>query len=95
MLLSWIMNLCIASRRTLSICPKAPSYFGEIVGKLVLTGALDFKAVKVILEKVTDDYIQKAIFYAVTTTVSSNPSGAGLLDSQAPDFTACKSLFPE
>ncbi|GAA0176143.1 translation initiation factor [Lithospermum erythrorhizon] len=75
--------------------PKAPSYFGEIVGKLVLTGALDFKAVKVILEKVTDDYIQKAIFYAVTTTISSNPSGAGLLDSQAPDFTACKSLFPE
>ncbi|KAG9134925.1 hypothetical protein Leryth_001188 [Lithospermum erythrorhizon] len=74
--------------------PKAPSYFGEIVGKLVLAGALDFKAVKAILEKVSDDYFQKAIFSAVTTMVSSNPSGTRLLDSQAPDVAACKSLFP-
>ncbi|XP_004513079.1 eukaryotic translation initiation factor, partial [Cicer arietinum] len=42
--------------------PKAPSNFGEIIGKLILAGGLDFKVVIEILKKVSDDYFQKTIF---------------------------------
>ncbi|KAG9137394.1 hypothetical protein Leryth_017721 [Lithospermum erythrorhizon] len=73
--------------------PKAPTYFGEIVGKLVLAGALDFKLVKEILEKVGDDFFQKAIFSAAAAVVSADPSGGGVFNSQASDVAACKSLF--
>ncbi|KAL8488641.1 hypothetical protein ACS0TY_024801 [Phlomoides rotata] len=73
--------------------PKAPSNFGEIIGKLVLAGGLDFKAVREILAKVGDDYYQKAIFTAVTKIVGSDASGKELLESQASDVVACESLF--
>lgn len=73
--------------------PKAPSNFGEIIGKLVLAGGLDFKVVKEILVKVADDYYQKAIFSGATKIVGSDPSGKELLNSQASDVAACESLF--
>ncbi|KAL0340251.1 UNVERIFIED_CONTAM: Eukaryotic translation initiation factor isoform 4G-1 [Sesamum radiatum] len=73
--------------------PKAPTHFGEIVGKLVLAGALDFKVAREILAKVGDDYYQKAIFSAAVKVVGSDPSGKALLDSQASDVAACESLF--
>ncbi|KAL2249591.1 eukaryotic translation initiation factor-like [Sesamum indicum] len=74
--------------------PKAPTHFGEIIGKLVLAGALDFnKVARDILAKVGDDYYQKAIFTAALKVVSSDPSGKALLDSQASDVAACESLF--
>ncbi|KAE9602361.1 putative initiation factor eIF-4 gamma, MA3 [Lupinus albus] len=44
--------------------PKAPNNFGEIIGKLILTGGLNFKVVREILKKVEDDRFQKAIFDA-------------------------------
>ncbi|KAE8713975.1 Eukaryotic translation initiation factor isoform 4G-1 [Hibiscus syriacus] len=72
--------------------PKAPNNFGEIIGKLVLAGGLDFRAVKEILKKIEDDFYQKAVFDAIIRIVSSNPSGKVLLDAQATDVEACKSL---
>ena len=73
--------------------PKAPNNFGEIIGKLVLAGGLDFKMVKEILKKMEDDLYQKAVFYAAMRIISSNPSGQGLLDAQASELEACQNLF--
>ncbi|XP_016484283.1 eukaryotic translation initiation factor isoform X1 [Nicotiana tabacum] len=73
--------------------PKAPANFGEIVAKLVLTGAIDFKLVHEILKKVTDDLYQKDLFVAITRVITSSPKGQGVLDSQAPDIEVCKNLL--
>ncbi|KAL2545471.1 Eukaryotic translation initiation factor isoform 4G-1 [Forsythia ovata] len=73
--------------------PKAPACFGEIIGKLVLSGGLDFKIVEEIMKKVDDDNFQKCIFTATKRIVSSIPAGKGVLDSQAPNIEACESLF--
>ncbi|KAL6331644.1 hypothetical protein AAG906_011584 [Vitis piasezkii] len=73
--------------------PKAPNSFGEVIGNLVLAGALDFKVVTEIMKKVEDDRFQKMIFDAVMRIVSSSPSGQGVLDSQAADIAACQSLL--
>lgn len=73
--------------------PKAPANFGEIISRLVLTGAMDFKLVNEILQKVTDDLYQKDLFAAIMKAISSSPTGQGVLDSQAPDVKACKNLF--
>jgi len=72
--------------------PKAPNNFGEIIGKLVLAGALDFKVVRDVLKKVEDDRFQKAILSAALQVISS-ASGQAVLDSQASDIEACQSLF--
>ncbi|KAL3034391.1 hypothetical protein AAZX31_02G191600 [Glycine max] len=72
--------------------PKAPNNFGEIIGKLVLAGGLDFKVVVEILKKVEDDRFQKAIFSSALQVISS-VSGQAVLDSQASDIEACQSLF--
>jgi translation initiation factor 4G len=61
--------------------PKAPNNFGEIIGKLVLAGGLDFKVVNEILKKVEDDQFQKELVEAAIRVVSSTPSGQGVLDS--------------
>ncbi|XP_042060490.1 eukaryotic translation initiation factor-like [Salvia splendens] len=73
--------------------PKAPANFGEIIGELVLAGALEFKVVREIVGKVGDDYFQKAVVVAVMKTVSSDPAGKVLLDAQASDVAACESLL--
>ncbi|KAL2338538.1 hypothetical protein Fmac_012984 [Flemingia macrophylla] len=72
--------------------PKAPSNFGEIIGKLVLAGGLDFKVVREILKKVDDDRFQKAIFSSAMQVISS-ASGQVVLDSQAADIEACENLL--
>ncbi|XP_041998612.1 eukaryotic translation initiation factor-like [Salvia splendens] len=73
--------------------PKAPANFGEIIGKLVLAGALDFNVVKEMVAKVGDDYFQKAVFAAVMKTVSNDSAGKQLLNAQASEVAACESLF--
>ncbi|CAK9168877.1 unnamed protein product [Ilex paraguariensis] len=73
--------------------PKAPNNFGEVIGRLVLSGGLDFKVVKEILKKVEDVMFRKAIFAAAMRIVSSSPAGEGLLSSQASDIEACESLL--
>ncbi|KAL6984926.1 Eukaryotic translation initiation factor isoform 4G-1 [Sarracenia purpurea var. burkii] len=73
--------------------PKAPNNFGEVIGKLILAGGLDFKVLKEILKNVEDDWFKKAIFDAAMRIVTSSPSGLGVLDSQASEIEACKSLL--
>lgn len=73
--------------------PKAPNNFGEIMGKLVLAGKLDFKVVEEVLKKMEDDMFQKHVLSAALGTVTSSPSGQALLDSQAASIEACKSLL--
>ncbi|KAF8033738.1 hypothetical protein BT93_C0103 [Corymbia citriodora subsp. variegata] len=73
--------------------PKAPIHFGEIVGKLVLVGGLDFKVIKEILNKVEDDRFQKAILDAVMKIVTSDASGQAVLSSQGSDIEECKGLL--
>eukprot|EP00258_Populus_trichocarpa_P006003 XP_002309358.1 eukaryotic translation initiation factor [Populus trichocarpa] len=73
--------------------PKAPYNFGEITGKLVLVGGLDFKVVIEVLKKMEDDMYQRAVFDAATRIISSSPDGQLVLDTQASDIKACQSLF--
>ncbi|XWS72767.1 hypothetical protein CRYUN_Cryun02cG0069100 [Craigia yunnanensis] len=42
--------------------PKAPNNFGEVIGKVVVAGGLDFTVIKEILMKVEDEQFQKSIF---------------------------------
>ncbi|KAK8602032.1 hypothetical protein V6N13_058304 [Hibiscus sabdariffa] len=73
--------------------PKAPNNFGEIIGKLIFAGGLDFNVVKEVLKKMEDGLYQKAVYDAAMRIVSSNPSGQALLDAQASEVKACQSLF--
>ncbi|KAE8705931.1 Eukaryotic translation initiation factor isoform 4G-1 [Hibiscus syriacus] len=73
--------------------PKAPNNFGEITGKLILAGGLDFNVVKEVLKKLEDNMYQKFVFDAAIRIVSSDPSGQALLEAQASEVKACQSLF--
>lgn len=73
--------------------PKAPNNFGEVIGKLVLAGGLDFKVVAEVLKKMEDDRYQKAVFDAAMRIISCSPNAQVLLDSQSSDIEVCKSLF--
>ncbi|OVA11030.1 MIF4G-like [Macleaya cordata] len=73
--------------------PKAPSNFGEIMGKLIIGGSLDFKVVKEVLKKVEDSRFQKAIFDGTMSSVSLSPSGQGVLGGQGADIQACQGLL--
>ncbi|XP_057429560.1 eukaryotic translation initiation factor-like [Lotus japonicus] len=72
--------------------PKAPSNFGEIIGKVILAGGLDFKVVKEILQKMDDDLFQRAVFDSAVGVISS-ASGQAVLESQKSDIEACQSLL--
>ncbi|XP_074280838.1 eukaryotic translation initiation factor-like [Silene latifolia] len=73
--------------------PKAPNNFGEIMGKLILVGGVDFRVVKEVLKKIEDEMFRKPIFDAAVRIVSSSPAGQGLLEAQALDVDECKGLF--
>ncbi|KAA8521712.1 hypothetical protein F0562_012385 [Nyssa sinensis] len=73
--------------------PKAPNNFGEVIGKLVLAGGLDFKVVAEVLKKVEDDSYRTAIFDAAMRSINSIPSGKGVLAMQEADIQACQSLL--
>ncbi|MCL7021875.1 hypothetical protein MKW94_026051 [Papaver nudicaule] len=73
--------------------PKAPINFGEIMGKMILAGSLDFKVVKEILKTVEDARFKKAIFDGAMSSVTSNPSGEGVLGNQEAEIEVCKSLL--
>lgn len=73
--------------------PKAPSNFGEILGKLILFRGLDFAVVKEILKKVEDNYLQKSIFGGAMKILNSSPSGEGILATQSVEIQACETLL--
>lgn len=64
--------------------PKAPNGFGEIIGKLVLAGVLDFTVVNKVVMKVEDERLQKTISGAAVRLANSTP-GQSVLESQAFD----------
>lgn len=72
--------------------PKAPNNFGEIVGRLILAGGVDFKVVREVLKKMEDDMFQKVILDAVVRMVGSSEQGKSLLDSQVAEVEACRNL---
>ncbi|ESQ42611.1 hypothetical protein EUTSA_v10012738mg [Eutrema salsugineum] len=72
--------------------PKAPNNFGEIVGKLILAGGVDFKLVREVLGKMEDDRFQKAVMDAAVHILESSEQGKFLLASQAADIEACRNL---
>ncbi|ESQ46355.1 hypothetical protein EUTSA_v10000058mg [Eutrema salsugineum] len=73
--------------------PKAPNSFGEILGKLVSAKVLDFELVKEVLKKMEDEWFKKTVIDAVIKIVNESPSGQSLLDSQAAEVEACRSLL--
>ncbi|XP_074569956.1 eukaryotic translation initiation factor-like [Curcuma longa] len=73
--------------------PKAPSHFGEVIGKLLLFGAVDFKVVEETLKKVEDSSFKSAIFDTVLQTLKSSPSGQVILNAQAADVKVCEKLL--
>ncbi|KAF6176491.1 hypothetical protein GIB67_007874 [Kingdonia uniflora] len=73
--------------------PKAPTNFGEIMGKLILAGCMDFKVVKEVLKKLEDSMFQRAILDGTMRAVSSSPSGQAVLGSQSVEIQACKGLL--
>lgn len=73
--------------------PKAPNNFGEILGKLILSGVLDFAVVKEILEKMEDDFFQKSVYGGAMKSLNSSPSGDGILATQSVDIQACENLL--
>lgn len=73
--------------------PRAPSLFGEVIGKLILANGLSFKVVEEILKKVEDDRLQSAVFEAVMKSVQASPAGQQVLSEHAEDIKACMSLL--
>ncbi|XP_010927939.1 eukaryotic translation initiation factor [Elaeis guineensis] len=73
--------------------PKAPTYFGEVVGKLIPAGGLGFNVVEEILKNVEDSGFQSAMFDAVMKTIERGPNGQAVLGGLAADIKACKSLL--
>ncbi|KAG5559566.1 hypothetical protein RHGRI_009188 [Rhododendron griersonianum] len=73
--------------------PKAPNNFGEIMGRLILAGGLEFKVVKEVLKKMEDVMLRKAVFAGAIRIVTSVPSGEKVLFSQASEIKECESLF--
>ncbi|KAH9806324.1 eukaryotic translation initiation factor isoform 4G-1 [Citrus sinensis] len=72
--------------------PRAPNNFGEIIGKLILAGGLDFKVVQEILKKMEEEMYRKSVLDAALRIISCSP-GQNILDSQASDIEACQSLL--
>ncbi|CAD5181858.1 unnamed protein product [Musa acuminata subsp. malaccensis] len=73
--------------------PRAPTYFGEITGKLVLAGGIDLTVVEQILKKVEDPLFRSMIFDAVTKAIRTSPNGQSILSGQAAIISACEKLL--
>ncbi|XP_062183945.1 eukaryotic translation initiation factor-like [Phragmites australis] len=73
--------------------PKAPTQFGEIIGRLILSCGLRFEAVEEIIKKMEDTFFRKPILNAVMKTLGANPSGQAILSSHAAVIDACNSLL--
>ncbi|PQQ21009.1 eukaryotic translation initiation factor [Prunus yedoensis var. nudiflora] len=73
--------------------PKAPTNFGDVIGKLALAGVLDFKVVTQILKKVEDDMFRTAIYGAAKKSITSSPSGQEFLANQETEVHACETLL--
>ncbi|XP_074588250.1 eukaryotic translation initiation factor-like [Curcuma longa] len=73
--------------------PFAPSYFGEVVGKLILIRRVDFKVLEKVIRKVQDSDIRSGILAAVMKTIKSSPNGKAVLAAEAEAIRACEQLL--
>ncbi|KAF3789833.1 Eukaryotic translation initiation factor isoform 4G-1 [Nymphaea thermarum] len=73
--------------------PKAPSNFGEVIGRLIIAGILDFNFVRETLQNIEDTFYRKLVFDAAMTWIKSSVAGQGILGSQGADAEACERLL--
>lgn len=73
--------------------PVAANNFGEVIGKLLLAGSLDFKIMKEILMNVRDKSLQKAVFAPAMNCIQSSPFGKQVLVEQEAEIEVCESLI--
>lgn len=72
--------------------PLAPRFLGELVGRLCLAGATDFRVLKDIMVKMEDKPRQRAIFDSALRIIKSSPS-AGALGAQSDGLIECEKLI--
>ncbi|OAY64457.1 Eukaryotic translation initiation factor isoform 4G-1 [Ananas comosus] len=75
--------------------PKAPAYFGEVVGKLILAGGVNFKVLEEILKKIEDSMFKTAVFDSVMKTVKASTKDETILSDQIAEVEACERLLSE
>ncbi|XP_020102821.1 eukaryotic translation initiation factor-like, partial [Ananas comosus] len=75
--------------------PKAPAYFGEVVGKLILAGGVNFKVLEEILKKIEDSMFKTAVFDSVMKTVKASTKDEAILSDQIAEVEACERLLSE
>ncbi|CAN6279166.1 unnamed protein product [Urochloa humidicola] len=73
--------------------PKAPAHFGEVVGRLILSGCLGIGVVEDTLKKMEDTFFRSAVFKAAMNAIEANPSGQAILSSHVADIDACNNLL--
>ena len=73
--------------------PKAPTYLGEVVGKLIVVGGVSFKVVEEILKKLEEPRLKAAMFDTVIKSIQASPSFQAILGSQAAEVKTCESLL--
>ncbi|XP_074572931.1 eukaryotic translation initiation factor-like [Curcuma longa] len=72
--------------------PKAPTYFGEVMGRLILIGGADFKVLEEVMKNVKDADFQSTILTAAMRIIKGSPNGQAVLDAQAVLVRACEQL---
>ncbi|CAN6450334.1 unnamed protein product [Victoria cruziana] len=73
--------------------PKAPSNFGEVIGRLIIAGILDFKFVRETLQNIEDTFYRKLVLDAAMEWIKSTGAGQSILGSQGADVEACDRLL--
>ncbi|CAN6273448.1 unnamed protein product [Urochloa humidicola] len=73
--------------------PKAPSHFGEVIGRLILSGCLGIGVVEDTLKKMEDTFFRSAVFKAATNAIGASPSGQLILSSHGAELDACNNLL--
>ncbi|KAL4191380.1 hypothetical protein AMTRI_Chr07g29600 [Amborella trichopoda] len=73
--------------------PKAPINFGEVIGRLILVGGVDFELVREALSKMEDTKQRGDVYNAVMKAVNSSPSAQAILGSKMAGIQACESLL--
>ena len=73
--------------------PLAPRLFGELIGKLSLKGAADFRLLKEIMEKVEDMQIRRTIFESALRIIKSSSAVEEVLGAQSIDLVECEQLI--
>jgi len=73
--------------------PKAPVFFGDVVGRLIVSGKLSFKVVEEVLKKIEDSKFREDVFSSVLKSIeAAGPTGQGILGQHSAEIKVCKDL---